>query len=559
MANDTIKEVYAEQRTLWDVVNDIGMGWFQVLAMLIGGAVFLVQGISIQILSMLTLSVSNSVGLQQAQSSSLTSFIFVGVTFGGLVSGVMADNLGRRLPLVLSLGALMALMLLAACAQNFGQLVALRLVFGFFYGMMGPVWTTMACEITPALWRMVLQGCSQLYFEVGELYAIGIVAAEDPQMNDLRWRLQMVISAIPPAVVFLAGLAFLEETPAFLALRGRCEDAKAVLGRMRRYNGQPDASLAFTPPKQTQEAKGTFRRQIGLLFGRQYLFVTLTLFVSHIVMNFVFYGNIYAFPQCLFHKEAARQDQAGVIAMYAVPDWARWTTMYGGHSGIVGTRAEEEREVQAVMLRRRSMEGKQHYFYRAQGASLSGFQKEMAPTASLAIGVLAAEIPAVLVSATLGAVMPRKVSMFLYLVVTAVGSLVFGLMVDIHGRSAAQNALFMTSYTVLRFSTVWGYVVLFQITAELYPTVVRATGCAVTFASGRIGSAVAPLVFEAMRRSGGRSLGYFVVCAALCVANIFPLLFVEETKGKDMQDTVEDDEPTEGEDERVPLKLQKAV
>merc|ERR1711933_626808 len=114
------------------------------------------------------------------------------------------------------------------------MLLVLRTAFGVFVGIGGPAWNTMASEITPSSWRMVLAGSSQILFQFGVLYAILIVWFNDPQMQHIDWRWQLVMSAIPSLICLSLSLPFLHESPAFLAASGRHGEALQVLDSMRR-------------------------------------------------------------------------------------------------------------------------------------------------------------------------------------------------------------------------------------------------------------------------------------------------------------------------------------
>merc|ERR1719343_325569 len=94
---------------------------------------------------------------------------------------------------------------------------------------------------------------------------------------------------------------FLDESPAFLAVQGEHSRAKQVLRRMRRLNGSAGGDVEYRPPPRVEPQTWFEVPQTALrhIFGRQYLWRTLTLLYSYVVVNFVFYGNLYAFPQVL--------------------------------------------------------------------------------------------------------------------------------------------------------------------------------------------------------------------------------------------------------------------
>jgi len=478
LATSEGEDASAALPTLWELLNRIGMGNYQLRAQLLGGGMFLADGAEIQTVATITLPLAAELGISPAGRSSLTSVIYFGVLVGGCLSGFLGDILGRRVPILVGFAALAVLAVISSMAQTFTQLLVLRGLFGVFYGVGMPCWNTLAAEITPAGWRMVIAGTSQIFFQVGELYSILITWVNDPTLAHVDWRWQLVMSALPAAVCFVLGMIFLDESPAFLALQGDHSLARQILERMRRINGSPGDSVEYRPPvpvKQTAVSTAMWHH-LRTIFGPQFFWTTLTLFYSYIVINFVFYGNLYAFPQVL-------------------PDlWHFGTT----------------------------------------------------PTFSMALGVITGEIPGVLLGATVGSLMPRRMAFALYILVLALSSLIFGLKVDEPHRSFVSWAMVMGSYLGLRFFVNFGFVILWQYTAEVYPTVVRATGCAAAFSIGRIGAIIAPPIFELLQRlCHGNNQAYFTLCSVVCLMNLLPLAFLHETRGKNLSDTLEEEEDEE--------------
>jgi putative MFS transporter len=461
-------------RTVWQVINDIGMGPWQLRAQLMGGGMHLADGAEIQTVATVTMPLAQELGLSPVQRGALTSIVYLGVLLGGLAAGFAGDVFGRRAPIIVGYAMLAIVAVASAAAGSFAQLVMLRLIFGMFFGVGGPCWNTMAAEITPTSWRIVMAGTSQVYFQIGELYSIFITWWNDPMLIDVDWRWQLGMSALPALVCFFASLAYMDETPGFLAVHGEHDRARQVLEGMRSLNGRPEVDITYDPPPPVQERRPAraLAVQLRAVFGGRYLASTLILMWSYVVVNFHFYGNLYVFPQVL-------------------PDMAD----------------------------------------ASQGFS---------PTAQLAFGVLTGEVPGILVASLVGAIMPRRLSIALYLLLQGGASLVFCLHIGVPSLSPLQRGLMTASYITLRFSVNFGFVILWQYTAEVYPTVARATGCAVCFASGRIGAIVAPPYYEKVKDiSGGSHTTYFVTCSLLCLVNLMPLGMLEETQGKDLADCLE--------------------
>mmetsp|Transcript_75023 Transcript_75023/g.160693 ORF Transcript_75023/g.160693 Transcript_75023/m.160693 type:complete len:510 (-) Transcript_75023:15-1544(-) len=480
-----------ERTTIWDVIEDIGVGPWQLAAQFMAGGILLADGAEIQAIASVSDPIKQEWHLTDAQTGTLTSMIYVGVLVGGLGSGWVADVLGRRLPLIMAYAGLAVLAILSAAAPNFSMLLVLRTAFGVFVGIGGPAWNTMASEITPSSWRMVIAGSSQILFQFGVLYAIFNVWLNDPQMQHINWRWQLVMSAIPSMICLLLSAFFLHESPAFLAANNRHDEALKVLDSMRRVNHRQDVSIGFdvAPPARssTGQGRGTaFGAQLGLIFSRRFRFTTLTLCYTYFTLNLVFYGNLYAFPQVL----PAMQSTSG-----------------------------------------------------------SG----MPPTAQLALGVITGGIPGVVMAATAGSMLPRKLVIFMAMIFMGVSNILFSRPSDATHESSFST--FLIGYWGLRFGINFSFVIIWQYAAESYPTIVRATGCSVVFSVGRLGAILAPMLFEHLTRHGGNHCTYYMLCSVVCFVNCLFVPFWNETlRQKMLEDAGPEDEETEWADPRTPLK-----
>ena len=71
-------------------------------------------------------------------------------------------------------------------------------------------------------------------------------------------------------------------------------------------------------------------------------------------------------------------------------------------------------------------------------------------------------------------------------------------------------------------------------TAELYPTAVRATAQGFTYNIGRVASAVAPTLVGTVAQSHGYPAALVIAAGGLLAASLF-WFFIPETKGRRLQ------------------------
>jgi MFS family permease len=106
-------------------------------------------------------------------------------------------------------------------------------------------------------------------------------------------------------------------------------------------------------------------------------------------------------------------------------------------------------------------------------------------------------------------------------------------LVFLYGQVSAPMTLLLLGPFVAFFGT--GYFSGFgAVTAELYPTAIRATAQGFTYNIGRLASAAAPFIVGSMAQQRGFGAAFSVTAAAFLVAAML-WVFIPETKGKELQ------------------------
>ena len=106
-------------------------------------------------------------------------------------------------------------------------------------------------------------------------------------------------------------------------------------------------------------------------------------------------------------------------------------------------------------------------------------------------------------------------------------------LVFLYGQVSAPLTLLLLGPFVAFFGT--GYFSGFgAVTAELYPTAIRATAQGFTYNIGRLASAAAPFIVGSMAQQRGFGAAFSVTAAAFLVAAML-WMFIPETKGKQLQ------------------------
>jgi MFS family permease len=94
--------------------------------------------------------------------------------------------------------------------------------------------------MAPSKWRGSLTAGFQFFLGVGVLTA-NLVNYATARIS-WGWRLSLGLAGAPAVIIFLGAL-FLTDTPSSLVMRGRTDDARAALVRVRGANADVDAEL----------------------------------------------------------------------------------------------------------------------------------------------------------------------------------------------------------------------------------------------------------------------------------------------------------------------------
>jgi len=246
----------------------------------------------------------NAIQDEYALTATLTGFAvasaLLGAAAGAYLGGRVGDRYGR-IP-VMVLGAILFLVSALGSGFAFGvvDLIVWRLVGGLGIGIASVIAPAYIAEISPRQIRGRLASLQQLAITLGifsalmsdAVFANSAGGAGEPFWLDLEaWRWMFLACAVP-AVVY-GGLALaLPESPRYLVLNGRDEEARAVFTRIW-PNG--DVDRAVREIKDSIEADRVAQRT-GTLRGRTlglkpivWVGIILSVFQQFVGINVIFY------------------------------------------------------------------------------------------------------------------------------------------------------------------------------------------------------------------------------------------------------------------------------
>ena len=140
-----------------------------------------------------------------------------GLMVGALIFGPLADRIGRKLTLLLTVGAFGLASVLSAFAPSIGALIALRFLTGLGLGGALPNAIALTSEYCPERRRAFLTTVMFCGFTLGSGFG-GIVAAQ--LVPDFGWRSVLLFGGVVP-LLLLPVMAFaLPESVRYLVARG---------------------------------------------------------------------------------------------------------------------------------------------------------------------------------------------------------------------------------------------------------------------------------------------------------------------------------------------------
>ncbi|HVW21394.1 MAG TPA: sugar porter family MFS transporter [Opitutaceae bacterium] len=228
---------------------------YTLLLLFISGIGGLLYGYDVGIIGAALLFLGKTVQLSLAQTSLVVAAVTGGGAASSVVGGWLADRIGRKKVMIVAALVFAASVLLIVTAHGFRPLLFGRALQGLSAGMIAVVIPLYLAECLPARLRGRGTAAFQLVLTIGIMAAVGVGAfytrgvdaapAGDPAAlaaaQDHAWR-AMFLSALYPALLFLAGSCLVTESPRWLLRRGRVEEAHEALERSQ---GPREAEAEF--------------------------------------------------------------------------------------------------------------------------------------------------------------------------------------------------------------------------------------------------------------------------------------------------------------------------
>lgn len=196
----------------------------------------------------------------------VTSLFLLGAFFGSAPSGVIADAIGRRKAIVCGCIIFLVGGCLQTAAQNLKMMMAGRFIAGWGVGQLAHLAPLFQSEIAHSSIRGRLTTLQQFFLGIGAFIAsfIGYGCYNRLQGTQTQWRLPLGLQMLPAVPLALLIHAF-PESPRWLAMKGRHEDALNTLARLHAHGNTEDifvraemADITASIEKEALESKNAW-------------------------------------------------------------------------------------------------------------------------------------------------------------------------------------------------------------------------------------------------------------------------------------------------------------
>ncbi|WP_024697687.1 MFS transporter [Pseudomonas avellanae] len=254
-------------------------------------------------------ALSQEWGIDRASLGPVMSAALIGMVFGALGSGPLADRFGRKVVLVVAVFLFGIFSLASAYSSNIDQLLVLRLLTGLGLGAAMPNATTLLSEYTPERLKSLLVTSMFCGFNLG-MACGGFVSAK--LIPSMGWHSLLMLGGILPLVLAVVLMVWLPESARFLVVRNRgAEQVRKVLAPI-----SPKAVAgvtAFTVPEQKTVSS---RNVLKVIFTGTYSAGTLLLWLTYFMGLVIVYLLTSWLPTLMRDSGASMEQSAFIGALF---------------------------------------------------------------------------------------------------------------------------------------------------------------------------------------------------------------------------------------------------
>ncbi|WP_347558728.1 MFS transporter [Robbsia sp. KACC 23696] len=286
-------------------------------------AVVLLDGFDTSAIGFIAPSLLGEWGVARTALSPVLSAALFGLACGALLAGPLADRLGRRALLSVSVALFGIACLISSQAGNLTELTVSRFVTGLGLGAAMPTAATLMNEYCPKQRRATLVNLMFCGFPLGAALGGFLAAWMIPHFG---WRSVLVFGGVTPLLLLIVLLLAMPESIRYqVASRHAGASILRTLSRVWPYAAadlRPDTVFTLTEQSAVskQSEAGALssgeRRGLRLVLSRDYLLGTLMLWTAYFMGLVIFYASINWMPILLREGGVSPAHAALISALF---------------------------------------------------------------------------------------------------------------------------------------------------------------------------------------------------------------------------------------------------
>ncbi|KAM9214856.1 synaptic vesicle glycoprotein 2A [Leptosomus discolor] len=251
------KEELAQQYEL--ILQECGHGRFQWTLYFVLGLALMADGVEVFVVGFVLPSAEKDMCLSDSNKGMLGLIVYLGMMVGAFLWGGLADRLGRRQCLLISLSVNSVFAFFSSFVQGYGTFLFCRLLSGVGIGGSIPIVFSYFSEFLAQEKRGEHLSWLCMFWMIGGIYASAMAWAIIPhygwsfQMGSAyqfhSWRVFVLVCAFP-SVFAIGALTTMPESPRFFLENGKHDEAWMVLKQVHdtnmRAKGHPERVFSVT-------------------------------------------------------------------------------------------------------------------------------------------------------------------------------------------------------------------------------------------------------------------------------------------------------------------------
>lgn len=264
-----------DPRTIIDETPMVTRQWIVVILMVLLNAL---DGFDVLSSAFASPGISKEWGIPRSELGLVLSAELVGMGFGSVLLGGVADRYGRKLTMLACLVIMAGGMFLASVANAVAPMVAFRFITGIGIGGMLAATNAVTAESSNSKYRKAAIGAYVAGYPLGAI--IGGIAASEWLLPDFGWRSVFVFGAVVTAVLIPIVMLVMPETAAYLASKENLAGVNKTLAAFGKpaIGSLPPAVADNAKPKVTDILSNAKLRPVTLLLAFGYMFHTITFY-----------------------------------------------------------------------------------------------------------------------------------------------------------------------------------------------------------------------------------------------------------------------------------------